>query len=107
MWDATMTLASATPMRVLVAVACLVLAVWMSVDVWRNRAYRTSDKVLWQLVVGGISVGPVLRISDGWFVMVPLGAVYYLFYVQSGPVRRRRSHPPGASPSPPAGSSPS
>lgn len=72
MWDAT-TFASASPLRVLVAVACVSLAVWMSVDVWRNRAYRPSDKVLWQLVVGGISVGPVLRISDGWFVMVPLG----------------------------------
>lgn len=107
MWDATMTVAGSTPVQVLAAVACLVLAVWMSVDVWRNRAHRTSDKVLWQLVVGGISVGPVLVVSNSLFVMVPIGALYYLFCAPFGPVRRHRARSPGTSASPPAGSIPS
>lgn len=104
MGGTTMSMVAASPLRVLLATACVALMVWMSVDVWRNRAYRTSDKVRWQLVIGGISVGPVLRISDSFFVMVPLGAVYYLFYAECGPVRRRRSTSQDGSQTPTAGS---
>lgn len=71
---------------VAVGVALLVLA---SVDLWRSHVYSTADKVGWQLVIGGLSLGPLVSLGDGWFLGFPLGALAYLLLAKHGPVRRR------------------
>lgn len=54
-----------------------------------NHAYSTADKVGWQLAIGGLTVGPLVSLGDGWFLSFPLGALAYLLLAKHGPVRRR------------------
>jgi hypothetical protein len=77
-----------SPVQVTLVAVGVALLVFASVDLWRNHAYSTADKVGWQLVVGGLSVGPLVSLGDGWFLGFPLGASAYLFLAKHGPVRR-------------------
>jgi hypothetical protein len=78
-----------------------VLLVWTSVHLWRNLAYTTSNKVGWQLVVGGLVVGPLVSFGNGWFLGFPLGALAYVLLAEHGPVRGRRAAPDGDAPARP------
>lgn len=73
----------------LLAVLGVALLVWTSVDVWRSDAYSTASKVGWQLVIGGLVVGPLFALGEGWIIGFPVGAVIYLLGARHGPVRRR------------------
>jgi hypothetical protein len=85
----TVVLAAASPVQVALVAVGVALLVFTSVDLWRNHAYSTSDRVGWQLVIGGLSLGPLVGLDDGWFLGFPLGASAYLLLAKHGPVRRR------------------
>lgn len=84
-------LAATSPLGVMLAVVGLLLLIWTTVDLWRNDAYTTSNKIGWQLVIGGLVVGPLVSFGDGWFIGFPLGALAYVLLAEHGPVRRRRA----------------
>jgi hypothetical protein len=85
----TLVVAAVSPVQVALVAVGVALLVFASVDLWRNHGYSTADKVGWQLVVGGLSLGPLVSLGDGWFLSFPLGALAYLLLAKHGPVRRR------------------
>lgn len=86
---------------VMVAIGGVALLVWTTVDLWRNTDYPNPQKIGWQLVIAGLSVGPAVRLGDGWSLVFPLGTLVYLFLAARGPLRRR-----GRSAADPAGADP-
>jgi len=78
-----------TPVGLAVAVAAIALLVWTSVDLWRNTGYAQARKIGWQLVIGGLSVGPLVRLEGGWMIAFPAGTLLYLLLATRGPLRRR------------------
>lgn len=84
----TLVLAAVSPVRVALVVVGVALLAWASVDLWRNHAYSTADKIGWQLVIGGLSLGPLVSSGDGWALSFPLGTLAYLVVASNGPVRR-------------------
>jgi hypothetical protein len=85
----TSVLAAVSPVQLALVAVAVGLLLWTSVDLWRNHAYSTADKVGWQLVIGGLSLGPLVSLGDGWILGFPLGALAYLLLAKHGPVRRR------------------
>jgi hypothetical protein len=85
---------TSSPAKLVPAVAGVALFVWTSVDLWRNRAYSTSNRIGWQLVIGGLSVGPLVNLGDGWFLGFPVGAFAYILLAGHGPLRRRLAPQP-------------
>lgn len=85
----TSVLAAVWPVRVALAVVGVALLAWASVDLWRNHAYSTAERIGWQLVIGGLSLGSLVSLGDDWSLGFPLGALAYLVVASNGPVRRR------------------
>jgi len=73
-----------------VAVAGVALLAWTTIDLWRNTGYAPPRRIGWQLVLVGLTVGPVVRLDDGWMIAFPFGTLLYVVLAADGPVRRRR-----------------
>lgn len=84
-----------TPLGLTLTAAGVGLLAWASADLWRNRAYSTSNKIGWQLVMGGLTVG-LVSLGDGWFIGFPLGTLAYVLLAAHGPVRRASAPTPAA-----------